>query len=243
MTTNVYDVPAGLMTSDSRWSSELDSDWIAYVDDTGYDKIVFDSDLGILFAGDLNRIDIWKQWFLQGRKGSIPKEVDGISIILVDMISGQVVFETDYLLKSMSDESEVAFYSGTGGPFAKDCWQVNRSAMRAVDSAISADIFSGGIVLHLCRSTLVTNVVNTVDPAGVVNLMKERGIMMNRHDRQSVLVKVAANDSSNLTRQDLANKVISGNVELSAPFPGISQPWTNEKKSELKSVLERYAPK
>jgi hypothetical protein len=40
--------------------------------------------------------------------------------------------------------------------------------------------------------------------------------------------------------KDFANKVVAGSLAISAPFPGINQPWTNDKKRELISVLDKY---
>jgi hypothetical protein len=55
-----------------------------------------------------------------------------------------------------------------------------------------------------------------------------------------VLVKDAANDPSNPVAQQIANRVLSGQAKLNAPFPGMDQPWTNEKKAELAKALQRY---
>jgi hypothetical protein len=249
MTTNVYDITAGLLTSDSRWSCELENDWIAYVDNTWCNKIIFDDEVAMLFAGDIDIIELWKCWFANGRKGEHPQEIDSfsgdsISAIGIDIKDGSIAFESDYVLKSFaSDSSVVAIYSGTGGSYAKDCWQENKCARTAVRTATYADIFSGGDVLHFCRNTKDTNIIKSIPSEDVHVLMKERGYMQKNIGSQAVLIKDAANDFSNPERQTLANKVLSGKVKLSAPFPGMGQPWTNEKKSELNAFIKKYAPK
>lgn len=249
MTTNVYDIAAGLLTSDSRWSCELENDWIAFVDDTGCNKIVFDDELAMLFAGDLDIIEFWKCWIANGRKGTYPDVDDpmsgeSISVIIIDISDGKVVFETDYLLKSVATSSSIeAIYSGTGGPYAKDCWQENKCAKKAITTAICSDIFSGGSVLHFCRSSLATNVAPSIPSEDVINLLKGRGYMQKNIGSQPISIKDAVKNSFNQELQALANKVLSGGVKLSAPFPGMKQPWTNEKKSELKSVLDKYSSK
>jgi len=249
MTTNVYDLTAGLLTSDSRWSCELENDWIAFVDNTGCNKIVFDDELAMLFAGDIDIIELWKCWIANGRKGTHPPvddsmSGDSISVIIVDISDGGVVFETDYLLKSIAPSFSVeAVYSGTGGTYAKNCWQENRCAKRAVETAMRSDIFSGGDVLHYCRNSLTTNVPTPIQSEDVNRLMKERGYMQKNIGSQAVLIRDAANDLSNPELHSLATKVMSGKVKLSAPFPGMNQPWTNEKKAELNTVLNKYAPK
>lgn len=244
MTTNVYDLQTGLMTSDSRWSCQ-EGDWIAYVDDTKFDKIISDDQLGFLFAGNMLKIAAWKGWIAQGRAG-LPPDDDGInlSIIGIDMQTGQVVISTDYMLKSIIEEILAACYAGTGGNYAKDCWQVNRCAKRAVSSAMAQDDFSGGQVMFAERCSRQTNVDNTASVLSVIDQMKVRGMMINtKDDRKPVPLKEAANDPTNPVAQALARKVLAGKAELSAPFPGMNQPWTQEKKEEVLDVLKKYAPK
>src|SRR5471030_312080 len=243
MTTNVYDIAAGLLTSDSRWSFE-EAGWLVYVDDTGYDKLAFDSQLGFLFAGDLGAIDEWKQWVAGGRIVGAPlNNIDLMPVIVVDMADGSVPFISDYMLKSGNTQVE-AWYGGTGGPYAKDCWQVNKCAKTAVVTAKNSDQFSGGAVMHIERITLDTNINNSMSASNVNTQCQERGIMINTKSSQGpVLVKDAANDPTNVVAQEIAKKVLSGAARLGAPFPGMRQPWTQEKKAELAEALERYAPK
>jgi hypothetical protein len=243
MTTNVYDVSSGLLTSDSRWSTE-DGDWIAYVDDTGYDKIVFDEALALIFAGDMQTIDIWKEWFLNGDDGDEPLDkVDDISIIGIDMKTGEQVYMSDYLLYSHSHRGVEAIYGGSGAPYAKDCWQENKCAMQATKTAIIKDVYSGGTTAHVNRQTSDSNVKNSASSNSAYEQLKERGMMINKtENRQPVYVKDAANDPSH-PAQKIAEKVMSGKAALKAPFPGMDQPWTNEKKQELKEVLKRYPRK
>jgi hypothetical protein len=239
MTTNVYDIGAGYLTTDSRWSIK-NGDWVAYVDDTGYDKLVFDEQIAILFAGDLLKIDVWKQWFIEGRTGEYPDLHDGMSLIIVDMSDGSSQFTADYLLKSIEGDLLKALYAGTGAPHAKDCWQVNKCAKKAINSAIEADIFSGGLVVELLRENAQSNVKNSAKVDKVMYEMKERGIMTNVVTNITMHVKDAANDGVTGDAKDFANKVVAGSLAISAPFPGINQPWTNDKKRELISVLDKY---
>lgn len=244
MTTNVYDISAALLTSDSRWSYE-ESGWIVYVDDTAYDKIAFDEDLGLLFAGNLTKIDIWKKWLYDGRLVDPPlDQVDDMSIIGVDMHSGNVIFWSDYLLNSIANNVIEAWYGGTGGPYAKDCWQLNRCAQKAISTAIEKDDFSGGSTVYVRRSNFDTNIRNSVHVSSVLAQMKERGIMLNvKGSRDEKLLKDAVNDPADQVAHSIAKKVMSGKAALGAPFPGMAQPWTQEKKDELAAALRPYVRK
>jgi hypothetical protein len=174
MTTNVYDLATGKLTSDSRWSFE-EADWIVSIDDTGYDKIIADNELGLLFAGDMETIEIWKAWMRGGRIGPLPVDhVDGISIIAVDMPSGDISFVTDYLLFSVENGKVEASYGGTGAPHAKDCWHVNRCAVKAIESAILEDKFSGGLTMFVDRKLSETNVTNAGSYQSV-NTQRKKG--------------------------------------------------------------------
>lgn len=251
MTTNVYDVASGLLTSDSRWSAK-DGEWMVYVDDTKFDKIIADAQLALLFAGDLLNIAAWKNWVVAGRAAPAPMDMlNETSIVIVDVATGDVVFNTDYLLWSDIGPARHAWYGGTGAPYAKDCWEVNKCAKKAVESAIMADKYSGGTVLHFNRNTLVSNVMNSESHLSVMAQMKERGIMKNSSGAEFKVSEVVSSDNSaeydsagvlDSVAKKLAEKVMNGSITLSAPFPGIEQPWTNEKKLELARVLERYAP-
>lgn len=241
MTTNVYDLGFGLLTTDSRWSLQ-DGHIIAYVDDTGYDKLVYDNQLAILFAGDLCKIEEWKSWFKAGRIDNPPTDTTGISMIICNVINGDKVFNSDYLLESHEGNKLVALYGGSGSSYAKDCWEVNKCAATAVNTAMSYDVKSGGKVVFFNRVDFDNNIDNSTDINDIRNIFIERGMMINTNTLERVSIKDAANDTNDAFK-NMANRVISGNVELSAPFPGMTQPWTNEKKEELKQALNKFKPK
>jgi len=244
MTTNVYDKLSGLLTSDARWSFE-DADWLVYVDDTDYDKIAFDAVLGFLFAGSILNIDVWKCWVEGGRIGPAPMgNLDGTSIIIVNMANGDVEFTSDYMLASQANGALEALYAGSGGPFAKDCWTINRCAKTAVETAKTKDFYSGGQIKYVDRQSTDNNVSNNVAHTQVNDVCKQRGFIMDLKKQDApMLVKDAANDPSNAVAQSIAQKVMQGKAVMSAPFPGIRQPWTQEKKQELADVLDRFSVK
>lgn len=242
MTTNVCDVSVGMLTSDSRWSRET-GEWIIYVDDTGYDKIVFDAKLAFLFAGDMVNIDAWKQWVVNGRTGPMPLSyLQRMSVIQVDINTGKVIFQSHQFLNSSFGVSVKALYAGTGAPSAKKCWDTNKCAATAVESAKLDDMLSGGTVVYLNRKTKGTNVTNGKSASDVIQQAKEKGMIMHKTSGQApVPVKVAANDVSNPAAQAVANLVLSGGVSFSAPFPEIDAPWSEEKVKEFEAALRAYA--
>lgn len=241
MTTNVYDVKASLMTSDARWSSKGD-EWIAYVDDTGYDKIVFDKRLVFLFAGDLPEIDLWKSWIISGRKkDDKPALADTkMQVIQVDIATGKIVFRSHNFANSSFGVVTRALFSGTGAALAKACWDSNKCAKTAISSAVIGDFRSGGTTMYLDRSTKETNVTNSASAAGVNEQLKNRGFLMNTNaHKESISVQEAANDPKH-PGNALAKSVMSGAIPLTAPFPGMDEPWSVAKKKEFEAALALY---
>lgn len=244
MTTNVYDVKASLLTSDSRWSVD-GGDWIAYVDDTGYDKITFDARLAFLFAGDMAEIDYWKKWVADGRpKNEKPlNHVNRISVLQVDVANGKVVFQRGSFQGAYFGVSKVplATFGGSGAEPAKICWVDNKCAMKAVSSAIAKDYFSGGETMFYNRANHQSNVTNSATVADVKQQAKERGQIMNvKNGQLTTTVKDAVNDPSNPAAQALANVVLSGGASFNAPFPDMDKPWTQEEIEAFDAALSAY---
>ena len=238
MTTNVYDITKGLLSTDSRWSKD-NGEYVVYIDNTGYDKIVHDHKIAILFAGDLDKVDVWKKWFMKGRPDPRPPEKD-LSLIIVCLETGDPVFKSEYTLASFNEEAIQAVYGGTGGVYAKNCWEVNSCAMTAVNTAIQEDFLSGGEVVYLNRNDLSTNITNTGKFFHVTTLLKEAGTIMDIKTKQKATIKEFDNSTFSLSAKALVEEVLSGKATLSAPFVGMGQPWSNEKIAELDDVLKRF---
>lgn len=244
MTTNVYDATVGLLTSDSRWS-RLTGEWLIYVDDTGYDKIVFDHKLAFLFAGDLPNIDVWKQWINNGRKGNPPIEHLGrMSVIQIDTKTAKVVFMSHPSFPKTSFGTALrAVFAGTGGVHAKACWDANKCAKQAVVTAIGQDIQSGGEVKHLeCANRQHNLTAAKFSQLHVTEQAKTKGFIMNINSNQApIKVQDAANDPSNPTVKALADIVLAGGMSFSAPFPDMDVAWSDEKIKEFEAALQAYA--
>lgn len=247
MTTNVLDCVNGMLTTDSRWSAD-NGDWVAYVDDTNYDKLAFTSRVGFLFAGDMPPIDAWKHYVNGGmKKGTrpvIPQTwLPGtrIQIIQVDLSTGKIVFKSHNFLNTSFGLAVKALFAGTGAPFAKACWDARKCAKTAIVSAAVEDARSGGNVVYLNRVTRENNVRNTATAQSVLDQLKDRGYLMNAKQNQAaVLLKDAASDPANPAAQAFAKAVMSGAAPLTAPFPGMDEPWTQEKLAELDLALSEY---
>lgn len=243
MTTNVYDSVAGMLTSDSRWSISK-GDWVAYVEDTAYDKLIYTSKVAFLFAGSMPIIDSWKSYVAGGmKKGTRPALVPGtkISVIQVDMADGKVVFQSNNLLRSSFGASIRALFGGTGASPAKICWDVNKCATTAIFSAAKGDHLSGGSVIYLDRKKRKSNATNACTAAQARHLLNDRGILMNIATQQApILLKDAANDPANPEAQLIAMQIISGDSPLVAPFPGMDEEWSDEKIAEFDAALALY---
>lgn len=63
MTTNVFSIIPShkIMACDSRWSYETDK-FLYYIDDSGYDKIIYNGVIVAVFAGKANVIELFKKW-------------------------------------------------------------------------------------------------------------------------------------------------------------------------------------
>lgn len=238
---------AGVLSTDSRWSIlSNDGEWLAFVDDTDYDKLVCMRSAGFLFAGDLPLIDAWKQYVLAGmKKGTRPEVIQRtkISVIQVDLTTGDIVFQSHKMLRAMFGSAVRAVFAGTGAEPAKDCWDKNKCAVTAITSASAKDKRSGGKVVYLRRSPRGGNEVNTTTADQVMQIIKDRGFLMNTSNAQPVIVPIttAANDASNLVAQAFANEILSGgSAPLSAPFPGMDEPWSDETVAEFERVLSLY---
>lgn len=239
MTTNVYDLPKGILASDSRWSGDADG-YLFVVDDVGYEKIVFDSMLAFLFAGDLGIIDIWKCWFYGGRNNAIPNVNDKLSMCVVDISTGTV--RKDHGIKLLSP-CNLARFAGTGSPHALQCWTTNKDPIRSVQTACSLDMKSGGKVNYLNRITKENNVKDYATVDKVLNsfLLKGEMIMLNGNQKQApVPIREAIKDSS---ANDAFNKVMKGGgASICAPFIGMGTPWTEAEINELNAILKEYPP-
>ncbi|MGN8004340.1 hypothetical protein ACTJKQ_14250 [Acidovorax sp. 22279] len=237
MTTNVYDSKAGVMATDSRWSHQFGSR-IVYVDDAHFSKIEIFGAWAIMFAGDGVKIQQWKDWIRSGPTDfSLMPDYDGICVCIVSSATKQVRFK-----QPQDITKDGGYFAGSGSMHAYLCWSVNRDAKRAVESAIQADGYSGGLVKFVNLNDMSNNLsapgpINQWRIDDVRDAVLQRGMVMNLAQNSGApfqLSKLAANDAEVAKIQAM---IASGEVAPTAPCDGMYTEWTEDQKVELKSAL------
>lgn len=236
MTTNVYDRGAIHLATDSRWSFRVDDYAVCYVDDTGFDKLFIDqhANFAASFAGNSELISDWKDYLGTTMAGPWPEVYRNgvaICICLVDRL-GNVVFQENQDIHH--DDGSV--FAGSGALSAYTCWKSNKSATRAVDSAKMIDIFSGGEVKLVEVATGKHNVQNSTPLAGVAQSFLQKGFVMYTKSSPTPIPfdQAAANDAK---LGEIKNKLVSGEVQISAPYDRMYQDWSDEKKTQLGAAI------
>lgn len=238
MTTNVFDSAAQILASDSRWSGQV-GDYVFFVDDIQYEKIVFDSHLALLFAGGLAIIDMWKSWFRGGRYGTPPSLPADLSLCVIDMKSGLVRIDHG---KKLDSPCFKARFAGTGSPHALQCWTAYKDPVKSVQTACAFDMLSGGKVSYLIRTTSDNNLDNSGTASHLVNSFEPHGsmIMMTNQKGGPVPIKDAIKDTAaNDAFKQMMGRGASG---VCAPYIGMGTPWTAEEQEALYSILAEYPP-
>ena len=238
MTTNAYDATAGMLASDSRWSTRTPSKKaFIYVDDASFDKLAVtaDGNLAAMFAGDLNVIASWKYWFCgpESLVSDSPKP-DGTNICLVDTSTREVVYEYKQDVSGPNHR-----FTGTGSYHAFECWQQNGCVIRAIKTAMSIDMSSGGTVRYLNLDTKEFNFCKENDSASVLKGLVEKGMVMYSNTKNEA-IPVSEAIKSDPEIRELFKAATSGTLQMSAPCVGSIGPWPSEEKEKLKSVLSRY---
>lgn len=242
MTTNVTDLNAAQMACDSRWSV-LHPEFILYIDDTGFDKIVNVRDHAYMFAGNGKLIHLWKEWLASGTRGAAgrpPVKSDGVAIAvcIVNMPSSIVTLDVGQDIKHPDNLAPKAFFAGSGAIHAHTCWNVNGDAMRAVETAKTTDICSGGEVKYLEFSTGANNVTNASSIDDVHNMLVTRGwVMHHNKPGQAVSAPVAAANDAEVKK--VLTQIASGTLSASAPCDAMYRDWTPEELEALDRALDK----
>ena len=238
MTTNVSCIKGNTLASDSRWSFEIFDGSVvfavAYVDNTGYDKISFDIDSGYIFAGHSELIDQWKKWVATDQTDPRPPVARDFAVCVTTLSDGSIFFEHGQLV-----QDENCRMAGTGAEGAYDCWSIHQDAKKAVESAKVSDIFSGGDVKYLHGEAKDHNLNLPALFTAIKNEFLKKGMVMytNPQSKAIPIDEACANDSRIQTVRD---NVANGSLAAKAPNGRDPVIWTPADEARLdKALLER----
>ena len=243
MTTNVFDGNSLVMATDSRWSIERGS-WLFYLDDTGYSKIERSHERVLSFAGYGGKIQEWKNWIRSepADASNIP-DFKGMSVCMVDEATGIVEFQIQDIVANN------AYCAGTGAYPAYGCWVENRCSKRAVVTAISKDLYSGGEVKFIDLLTKNHNLTDLYPQsqltiADVSAAIAKRGIPMKLDNipgsPKLPFPKAADGEAVNdedAVRGEIQAMVAAGQISANAPCIGMHNDWTEENKEKFTQAL------
>lgn len=236
LTTTVHDKNAKLITSDSRWSCNLSNSEILYIDSSEFEKMVEVDQFALVMAGDAILISHWKNWAKGDITRQIPNVVRNDALGNEHHISICMIFKPSTVLFDVDVATIVtphARFSGSGRSVAMDCWEDNKCAKKAVDSAIDADIYSGGSVKYVELSTQDNNLsADTATVDELHRLMQNEGYVMNTKTNEIVEIK----DYNN--RDDVVKGMENGKLVASAPTGSDESPWNESQKSALENAVD-----
>lgn len=239
MTTNVIDLSAKVVASDSRWSW-LDGNNLHFVDDTAFDKIAVCEDVVMICAGDAGLIGDWRDWVQKPKFYDLPipnTEIDRngtmspIYVALITRPEGELIY-----CKGIYWLVDGTFmFTGTGGDHARVCFGSNKDIEQCIVTASEKDHHTGGQVRKV---DVVTGKGNLANPAkGVQDIHDsyvQRGQIMDlvSNTKKSVApATAAANDQTAQAKQ----------MHFSAPTGQTPAPWTSEDHLRLGKALKSLA--
>lgn len=244
MTTNAIDRLNRLVASDSRWSLPLDGNRIAYVDDTGFDKLANRQFHTMAFAGDGILIEQWKAWFLAEELDfdSLPpfQRLEGNALVtlyfsLVQKPECIVVFNSGWWIH----HGEHASFAGSGAPHAYDCYVLNGCGKRSVASAALSDPATGGEIKYVELTSGLHNLSETQrDLKYAIQQLNERGFVMDTNTKVITPIK-----DVHQTTVEALRALESGERSLTAPTGLPMRVWTDAQKEVFIRALQDVAVK
>lgn len=243
MTTTVYDKASGIVACDSRWSIP-GGFGVLYVDEAPFQKIEVHKKNVFVFAGRAIVIDQWKKFLRAAEKGlqtPVPT-LDGIAMLIAESETGNLVdsHQQDIFLPDQVAPHTV--FAGTGSTHAARCWTANKCAMRAVESAMSYDINSGGTVRFM---ELFTGNDNLIDCQGIESLDQaflEKGMVMftrNDQDKSPIPFKQAATLDPQVA--ELYGRAANGSLrqDVQAPCDAVFNKALPEDEKRISDTLRK----
>ncbi|MRJ38495.1 hypothetical protein [Pseudomonas haemolytica] len=242
MTTNVICRTKKLLTSDSRWSCSIVGypDHIAFVDNTGFDKLAVRQAHALVFAGDGELIAAWKAWFTAksldfGKMPGFHRLIPGTNILesivisLVKKPSCDVMFSSGNFMA----HGEEARFSGSGAQFAKDCYARNLCGRTAITTAGQSDPATGGETKFVELETGSTNLtVLQATLNELKNALNVRGFVMDTTTKTVTPINAWQPGSA-----DAKRAIVSSVASISAPTGLPTRCWSDQEQNEFVKAL------
>lgn len=236
MTTTVHDKNAEIITSDSRWSADINDSEVLYIDTSKFEKMVEQQHFALVMAGDAQLIHNWKVW----AKGDITNETPDVTRVDEDgiecLVSICMIFKPSIVLFDVDIATEVtphARFSGSGRALAKDCWEQNKCARKAVESAVNGDVYTGGSVKYVELSTPDNNLSDdSTTLTELHELMFNEGSVMNTKTKEIVKMK------NYTSKEEIAKGIQDGKIVASAPTGSDESPWNESQERALGDAVD-----
>lgn len=226
------------MTTDSRWSCEY-GNFLIYIDDSRFEKIERYKNAVFMFAGNGQKVQAWKTWIRSSPvDASGQPDCDLMCVCIADATTNQVLFsERQDIIR------DGGYFAGSGSWHAYSCWSEHKDPCKAVETAKSKDVSSGGDVKFV---DFLNGTHNLFSPTKDVHIddvsraMAARGNVMNIAVNTQVttppfkLAEAAANDPA---LRDIQGKIANGEISPTAPCDGMFSEWNADQKSKLNTVL------
>lgn len=241
MTTNAYDKNTRMLASDSRWSFRLATDgipsteFLCFIDNTGFDKIAVSADSAYMFAGPGHLIDQWKKWATHPQHLTLqrPPVATNFAVCGVDRAAGEVWFEHGQKVNDLNGR-----FAGTGASFAYECWAKNSDIRKSITSAMSGDILSGGDVKFFCCNTNDNNLQDQVEFSAIKDLFLKKGMVMyisTGTGQNIVPVQEAANTDPRV--KEFVQDVLKNHAQAEAPSGYDPVVWTPQDELRLDQAI------
>lgn len=248
MTTTVCDMGRRVLATDCRWSWET-PEAILYVDDVGFEKMLFTGDAVFQFAGNSAVIQEWKDFMSTGPGSSNHRPtLDLISLLVYDVHRHEIVLSHNCfnIADPMNQTRAVSVFSGTGAVHALPAWTVHQCAYRAVEHAVSMDPFSGGPTKFFETNDCTHNLMDVIRVGDINRALPQKGYVMTKPNIDTKLgeavpvSEAAANDPA---IRAVVDKIAQGQMAPSAPFMFMLSKATAEQNASADKALDAFFAK
>jgi hypothetical protein len=245
VTTNVFDGISGVVAADTRWSTLTSSNWMIYIDEPNYPKLVIKEiggdKYGFLFAGDGVAIQNWKNWLSSNQTTARPSALS-MAICIVDLMQRKHIYHEgqEYLAV------DALSITGSGALHALTCWMTNKCAKKAINSASMRDIHTGNYVQFYEMGTSEHNLPeqNNMTIDDVRKTMAIRGYIMNKEIGKDSIIAISSIDSINSISandveeiKNIRNGLLHANISPTAPCIGVYNTRSEEQENALDNAL------